>query len=306
MTGQSANFSSAAVFVRVVETGSIRGAARTLGMPKSNVSRRVAELEGQLGARLLQRTTRRLRLTDAGQAYFRGASVAVSALLDAERAAHALQATPRGVLRVTGPVQLGVQYLWPVVREYMRTYPEVEVSLNLSDRIVDLVEEGIDVAIRAGALSDTSLVARRLPGTTFVVAASPAYLSRAGRPRRPEDLARHACLVHGAGLAESWRFRREGAPVDVAVRGPLGCTSFNLLRDACVDGVGIARIPLLLAAEPLASGTLVRLLERFEPPEAPLHVLYPSQRHVAPKVRTFVDALVRAFADPPWRHLAPR
>jgi DNA-binding transcriptional LysR family regulator len=304
MAGQSANFSSAAVFVRVVEAGSIRGAARALGMPKSNVSRRVAELEAQLGARLLQRTTRRLRLTDAGQAYYRGATVAVATLLDAERAAHALQVAPRGVLRVTGPAQLGAQYLWPIVRDYMRSYPEVEVSLHLTDRIVDIVEEGFDVAIRAGPLRDTSLVARRIASTSFVVAASPAYVSVHGRPRRPEDLVHHRCLTHADALTETWRFRRAGKPVDVQVAGPLACTSFQLLRDACIDGVGVARVPSVIAGDALAAGTLVRVLERFEPPESPLHVLYPSQRHMAPKVRTFVDALVRAFSDPPWLRAA--
>lgn len=301
--GQSANFSAAAVFVRVVEAGSLRGAARELGMPKSNVSRRLADLEAQLGVQLLQRTTRRLRLTDAGEAYFRGARAAVTALLEAERDAHALQATPRGLLRVTAPVTFAAQYLWPVVHEYLRAYPEVQVSVHLTDRMVDLVKEGFDVAVRAGPMADSSLVAKRLQGTPFFTVASPELLSAHPRPRKPEELAKMPCVVRGEGLEESWRFRRAGVPFDVAVRGRFGCTSFLMLRDAALASHGVAHLPALFAAEGLRNGTLVRLFERFEMPSAPLHLVYPSQRHVAPKVRAFVDALSAAFTSAPWSAL---
>ncbi len=303
--GQSANFSAAAVFVRVVESGSIRAAARALAMPKSNVSRRIADLEAQVGARLLQRTTRRLSLTDAGSAYFRGASLAVTTLLDAERAAHELQSEPRGVLRVTAPVAFGTQFLPDVVTSFLRAYPLVEVTLELTDRVVDLVDENFDVALRAGALPDSSLVARRLAGTTFTTVASPAYLAARKRPRKPADLSTHDCLLHGIAHATKWSFRAGRATQKVSVRGRLACTSFYTLRDAAVAGLGVARVPAIVAMDALTEGTLERLLEKFEPPEAPLHVVYPSHRHLAPKVRAFVDMLSIAFDTPPW-HLSPR
>lgn len=297
---------SPAIFVRVVEDGSIRAAARSLGIPKSSVSRRIAELEAQLGVRLLQRTTRKLSLTDAGTTYFRGAGAAVSALEDAEREVRALQAAPRGLLRVTAPSNFGTQFLTPIVLRFMRAYPDVQVSLQLTDRMVDLVEESVDVAIRAGALPDSSLTGPRLGGTTFVAVASPSYLATHGRPRKPEDLAEHTCLIHGESHRASWRFRRGRKAVDVRVRGDLACTSFYPLHDAAIAGLGVARVPALLAVEGLTNGTLVRLLERFEPPDAPLHVLYPSHRHLAPKVRAFVDTLVAAFETPPWEVRLPK
>jgi len=219
--------STPAIFVRVVERGSIRGAARALAIPKSNVSRRLAELEAHLGVRLLQRTTRRLSLTDAGTTYYRGASAAIATLDDAERDVRALQSEPRGLLRVTAPNNFGREFLTPIALRFMRTHPAVEVSLALTDRMVDLVEEGFDLAVRAGPLPDSTLVAHKLGATTFVTVASERYLVANGRPRKPEDLARHECLLHGDSHRATWRFRRGRASLDVRVRGRFACTSFH-------------------------------------------------------------------------------
>jgi len=277
------------VLVAVVERGSFRGAARALGMPKSSVSRRVAELEARLGVRLLQRTTRRVGLTDAGKVYFDRAAAAIAALEEAENAARDLSAEPKGTLRLTVPVNFGLLVLPQLVTGFIAAYPAVRVLVELSDRHVDLIEERFDLAIRAGHLPDSSLVAQRLSGTRMVVAASPAYLRGKKRPKVPQDLAEHDCLVFGAAEKAVWTFVDGRRQIDVEVKGPLCANNFFLLREAAASGLGIARVPALLAEQPVADKRLVTLLDAFTPDEVPLHVVYPSARYLSPKVRAFVD-----------------
>jgi DNA-binding transcriptional LysR family regulator len=294
--GQLSHAALAATFVNVVEHGSFRAAARLLGQPKSTVSRHVAELEALLGARLLQRTTRSLQLTDAGAEYFRHAALAVSTLNDAERAVRDLEATPRGHLRVTAPVNFGTILLPELIPAFMTAYPQVEVTLDLTDRHVDLIEEGYDAALRAGHLPDSSLIAHRLGAGGFSTVASPTYLAAHGTPDVPAALSQHLCLVHGARRESKWPFRVDKATVEVEVKGRLACNSFLLLAIAAERGLGVARIPSALVRDPLAAGTLVAILEDYAPPVAPLHVLYPSSRHLSPKVRVFVDFVTDAFS----------
>lgn len=302
--GQRADFSAAAIFVQVVDSGSFRGAARVLELPKSNVSRRVAQLEQQLGARLLQRTTRRLQLTEVGAEYYRHASVAVATLLAAERAAVDVQAEPRGPLRVTVPINFGQLFMPAVVADFLHAYPQVELSLELTDRCVDLVEEGHDVALRAGRLPDSSLIALPLRGTSLVTVASPKYLKTRGVPRTPEELSGHECLPFGLARATKWSFlRARHAPralTAVKVSGRLAANSFPVLRDAAISGLGIARIPAFIAIVAVQDGKLQVLLDGFESPETPLHVVYPSNLYVSPKVRAFVAFVRAAFTAPPW------
>lgn len=277
------------MLVKIVETGSFRGAARALGMPKSSVSRRVAELEARLGARLLQRTTRRVGLTDAGKAYFDRAATAMLALEEAERAARDLQAAPQGTLRLTAPVNFGLLLLPQLLAEFLLAHPTVRVDVDLSDRHVDLIEERFDVAIRAGALRDSSLVAHRLNGARLLVVASPAYLRRKRKPQAPADLREHGCLIYGPSEAAVWAFSDGGEPVSVEVRGPLCVNNFFVLRDAAAAGLGIARVPDIIAAQAIADRRLVTLLDAFTPPEVPINVIYPSARYLSAKVRAFVD-----------------
>jgi DNA-binding transcriptional LysR family regulator len=289
--GQTFDFTAAAVLVKVVEAGSFRGAARALGMPKSSVSRRVAELEARLGVRLLQRTTRRVGLTDAGKVYFDRASAGITTLEEAEDAARDLVAEPKGTLRVTSSVNFGILVLPHLLAELLAEHPALRVDVELSDRHVDLIEERFDVAIRAGHLPDSSLVAQHLGGTKMLVVASPTYLRRRRRPEVPADLAEHACLVFGSAETATWTFADGRRQVDVQVRGPLCANSFFVLREAAAAGLGIARVPALLAERAIAERRLVSLLDAHAPPAVPLHALYPSARYLSPKVRVFVEML---------------
>jgi DNA-binding transcriptional LysR family regulator len=298
--GRSFDPLGALVFVKVVEAGSFRGAAAALGIPKSSVSRKVAELEARLGARLLQRTTRRIGLTAAGAAYHRQAARAAQALQDAERAVAELEAEPRGVLRLSASLNFGLLFLPEIVRGYLEAFPQAHVAVNLTDRHVDLVEEELDLAIRAGPLPDSSLVSHRLGGTQLALFASPAYLQRRGRPTSPGQLADHDCLVHGLSGSATWSFHGARRPVQVQVQGRLAADNYLLLRDAAAAGLGIARIPAFLAMEPGRQGALEEVLADLAPAENPIYAVYPSGRHVPQKVRAFVKLLKERFASPPW------
>lgn len=289
--GQLRDTGAAAVLVEVVLQGSFRGAARALGMPKSSVSRRVAELEARLGVRLLQRTTRRVGLTDAGKAYFDRAAAGIAALEEAEAAARDLAQSPRGTLRITVPVNFGLLVLPQLLTEFLAQHPAVSIQVELLDRQVDLIEERFDVAIRAGSLPDSTLVAQRLSGTKVVVVASPDYLRGRKRPKVPADLAEHDCLLFGPSQAAVWTFADGRKPVEVPVKGPLCANNFFLLREAAAAGLGVARVPALLAEQPVAERRLVTLLDAFVPAEVPLHAVYPSARYLSPRVRAFVDFL---------------
>jgi DNA-binding transcriptional LysR family regulator len=286
--GQLPDPAGAAVLVKVVETGSFRGAARALGMPKSSVSRRVAELEDHLKVRLLQRTTRRVALTDAGRVYFDRAAAAVLGLEDAERAARDLQVEPQGALRLTAPVNFGLLMLPQLLADFLLAHPKVRVEVELSDRHVDLIEERFDVAIRAGALRDSSLVAHRLSSAQQRVVASPAYLRKRKRPEVPADLREHACLIYGAAESATWGFVEDGRPVSVEVKGPLCANNHVVLCDAAAAGLGVARVPGIVSERALAEKRLCPLLEAFAPPEVALNVVYPSARYLPPRVRAFV------------------
>jgi DNA-binding transcriptional LysR family regulator len=287
------------VFARVVQGGSFTAAAVALGMPKSTVSRRVSALEERLKSRLLQRTTRKLSLTDVGRTYYDYCARIVGEVEDAERAVSSLQETPRGLLRVTAPVN--VAFLGPIVSDYLRRYPDVRIDLFCTGRTVDLVEERFDVGIRAGPLPDSTLIARSLGSVEWFLVATPAYLKRRGRPRSSEDLKKHDCLLFGAGL-ESAVVRLEDADrsVQVAVSARLMVTDMDLLHEVATAGLGIALLPAFLCAEELRTRRLERVLADWNAPATPVHVVYPSTRHLSPKVKTFVDHLHQRMTPPPW------
>jgi DNA-binding transcriptional LysR family regulator len=298
------DLNAAWVLVRVVQTGSFRKAAQSLGMPKSTVSRRVAELEEQLGAQLLLRTTRTLALTDAGAAFIEEAEAAFARLEAAEAAVSELQREPRGKLRVTSTVPLGQLLLGPIVADFLAAHPLVEVQLHLTDRSVDLVTERFDVALRAGELPDSSLVAKRVGASRHRVVASPAYLKKHGTPDRPADLASHACLrfnKQGMPARTTWSFGRGARAIEIAVAGPLVSDDFATLRIAAERGIGIARLPFPIVRDAIAKGRLVRVLEAYTPKPTPLHLLHVGAERLPPRTRAFLDfvepRLVRAFAS---------
>jgi DNA-binding transcriptional LysR family regulator len=287
------------VFTKVVQAGSFVGASRELAMPKSTVSRKVSELEERLGARLLQRTTRKLALTDVGRTYFDHATRVVAELEEAERAVTRMQETPRGLLRVTIPLNFG--FLAPIVATFMRRYPELQLELIGTDRTVDLVEEGFEVAIRAGQLGDSSLIARSLGTLTSYLVASPDFLRRQGTPKGPEQLTRFECIVFGAGAdRNTWKLIRAGKTTAVALRPRLIVNDFELLGEAARSGLGIAMLPLFRCIDDLRSKRLRRILPEWCAREIPIHAVYPSTRQLSPKVKAFLDHLREHMTPPPW------
>ncbi len=283
------------VFVAVADSGSFRAAARTLGVPKSTVSRKLAELEAHLGTRLVQRTTRQVALTEAGAVFHRDAAPAVAALEQSQRAMGQLATTPRGLLRVTGPLDFGHLVLADLCTEFLVQWPEVRLDLELTDRIVDLVGEGFDVAIRAGRLMDSSLMARELLATHIGLYATPEYLAARGTPQHPSELDGHdAVLFAPRPEMRLWHFRGGAGSETVAVRPVprVVVNNFICARDFTVRGLGIGRMPEFLARCALDTGRLVPLLESWAPPEAPLHAVYASSRHLSPTIRAFLDLVV--------------
>ncbi len=287
-------------FVRVVEAGSFVKAARQLDISTTAASRLIADLEAHLGTRLLQRTTRRLSLTAAGSAYFESCQQIVSAIGDAEAEVGIEAQRPFGMLRVSGPVVFGTLHLAPILAAYAARFPEVRVDIALADRIVDLVDEGFDVAIRiAGRLADT-LVARRLATVRIVVCAAPEYLRRHGTPRTPADLAAHNCLLYTISERPGeWTFDGPQGAVSVKVAGALRSNNGELLRAAALAGEGIAVQPTFLVGEDLRQGKLVPVLPRFRQAALAAYAVYPTRRHLPAKVRSFVDFLAESFGDPP-------
>jgi DNA-binding transcriptional LysR family regulator len=286
------DLNGALVLVRVVQAGSFRAAAERLGMPKTTVSRKVSELEAQLKVQLLQRTTRKLSLTDAGMAFVEEAEAAIARLEAAQEAVTELQREPRGRLRITTAVSIGELFLAPLLTQFLEAFPTVEVVLLLSDRLVDLVEERFDLAIRAGHLGDSSLIARRIGSACDRVVASPDYLARHGTPKRPSDLASHACLRFSRSGAEprsNWSFGAGTRNSDVTVSGRLVSDDWVVLRTAAEQGLGIARLPGLLAHGALQSGRLVPLLEDQAPPPTPVQLVLPSGTRLPARTRAFID-----------------
>jgi len=277
---------------RVVELGSFTAAADALGISHTIVSRQVRQLEEHLGAQLLNRTTRRFALTDAGRDYYESTREVLDLLDDADRHAGRHQAEPTGVLRINAPMAFGTIEVAQWLPGFLALYPKLQVDLVCNDRMVDLIEEGFDVALRlARALPDSTLVARRLAASKVLLVASPDYLRAHGTPAAPQDLARHNCLVYtAAARASEWTLvDAGGAEHTVAVRGTLQANTNVALRAAAVAGVGIANAAAFIVRDELARGALVELLPGYTLKPRELYALYPQNRHLSPKVRAFVD-----------------
>ncbi len=286
-----------AVFVRVVEAQSFTAAAKALGVPKSTVSRRVAQLEEALGVRLLQRTTRKLSLTDAGHAYHERASVSLAGIEEANAAVSDMVGTPRGTVRLTAPVDLGVAVLADLVARFTRRHPGIHVELVLTARTVDLVEEGIDLAVRAGPLRDSSLVARRIGSSAARLYASRAYLQRRGTPSSAAELSTHDCvLFRPRGGKARWQLAGPGGVEAVEVTGPIGADDFAFVHRALLAGAGIGLVPTFLCEHDVRRGRLVNVLPDHATQGGVLHVVYPSARHVPQRVALLRDFLVEGLS----------
>ncbi|MCJ1887728.1 LysR family transcriptional regulator [Pseudomonas sp. LA21] len=284
-------------FVAVAETGQFTAAAERLGVSSSHVSRQVARLEERLQTRLLYRNTRKVTLSEAGQTFLQHCRRLQDAREEALRAVSDLSAEPKGLLRMTCAVAYGERFVVPLVNEFMAHFPQLRVEIELSNRQLDLLHEGFDLAIRLGRLSDSRLVATRLAPRVMYLCATPEYLARHGSPQSLAELAQHNCLV---GSSDQWSFLEDGRETQHRVQGNWRCNSGQAVLDAVLRGFGLCQLPDYYVLEHLRSGRLVSLLEAHQPPNTGVWALYPQQRHLSPKVRQLVDHLKEGL-----QHLQP-
>lgn len=287
-------------FVQVFDAGGFSAAARLHGKSKALLSKYVTDLEDHLGVRLMNRTTRKLGLTEAGEAYYREASALLQQLDDLDATISDQTAEPRGLVRVSAPRNLGETTLAPAIFAFIAKNPLMSVDLRLEDRFVDLVEEGIDVALRITTLSDSSLIARKISDMRHVICASPALIGRVGTPASGEALRGLPCVLD-TNIASSWRFIENGVPISVPVTGPVRVNSPVASLQAALTGLGFAVLPTYLADPHIAAGRLVRVLEDRMPEGPSLTAVYPHRRHLAGKVRALIDHLVGWFETNPVR-----
>jgi DNA-binding transcriptional LysR family regulator len=297
-----------AIFVKVVELSSFTAAADALEMSQPVVSKAVTRLEEKLGARLLNRTTRRLSLTEAGSELYRRSVRALEEIENAELEVARFQTEPRGALRVSAPMSFSILQLGRKLQAFLDRYPGVNLELNLDDRQIDLIEEGFDVAIRIAHLRDSSLVARKIVPCRQVLCASPAYLKKHGTPERPEDLLEHNCILYSfLSHAREWRLvDDQGETHVVPLKGFLQTNNGLVNRAACLSGVGIVMLPTFYIGDQLRSGELVPVLCKFRPVDIAIYAVYPERRNLSPKVRAFVDFLAETFGpEPSWEKGCP-
>jgi DNA-binding transcriptional LysR family regulator len=294
--------SEMAAFVRVVDSNGFSAAAPALGLSPSAVSKLITRLETRLGVRLLQRTTRALHLTQEGEVFYAAAKRIVGEIEALENQIVGESGTPSGVLRVTTSLAFATHQLAPVLSEFLARYPLVQFELLPTDRVIDMVDEGIDVALRIGRLADTSFMARKIGEDKRLICAAPSYLARHGTPQRPEDLARHSCIVsRDHAYLNRWSFKVDDRIVEIDVRGRVAVSEGEAQMQLALQGVGIVRLTRLTLAQAIREGTLVPLLGAFSAEEAvAIHAVYPHRRHLAPKVPAFVNFLIEKFTPPPW------
>ena len=289
-------------FVHVAEAKSFTTAAEQIGLSRSAVGKSVSRLEDRLGVRLLQRTTRSVSLTGEGAAFHERCVRILADLDEAEMSMLSHSHAPRGRLRLELPVSFGRLHILPILSQFMNKWPELSVSVSFNDRYVDLIDEGADLAIRLGGSDDGRLMTRLLARHRLVTCASPAYLERRGVPQNIDQLAQHSCLafVHG-GRPVEWRFNVNEQVRSVAINGRLSATNAEALRDATLAGFGIARLATFLISDDLRAGRLLPILDSHSLDGPSVRAVYPSSRHLSPKVRAFIDELLSAWRPvPPW------
>ena len=287
------------VFVRTVELGSISAAADEMDTSSQLAGRQIRVLEASLGIKLLHRTTRRLSLTEEGRLFMESAKNILAEMEAAQEQIEGSRARPRGKLRISAPITFGSRALAPRMAEYLRQHPEVTVELSLSNRTVDLIDEGFDVAFRSGKLPDSGLMAKRLAPQRLLLCAAPSYLKSAAPLKKPQDLVNHACLVFmHTSLRTQWSFEGPAGQVVVPIAGGFSTDSSEALREAAISGLGVILQPTELLTKDVQEGRLVRLLPKHEPSPRDLHVLYAPDRRMTPKLRSFLTFAVQAFGGP--------
>lgn len=295
-------FASMKVFVAVVDAGSFAAAAERLDMSRAMASKYVIALEDHLGTRLLNRTTRRLSVTESGSAYYERCVQILSDVVEAEQVAGRASTIPHGTLRISMPLAFGLHRLGPVVADYAGRYPEVRLDISLSDRKVDLIEEGFDLAVRIGVLPESGLIARKLGSDRSIVCASPAYLKQHGTPKTPQELSRHSCLSYTySSNGGEWRMASARKEAVIPINGAIKADNGDMLRLAALSGAGLIFQPLFIVQEDLRTGRLVRVLPDYASDELGIYAVYASRKHLSAKVRTFVDFLVDRLTLPAVR-----
>jgi DNA-binding transcriptional LysR family regulator len=288
-------------FARVVALGSYAEAGRQLGLTRSAVSKGVMELEHILGARLLDRTTRRVSPTEAGLAYYERCLDILARVEETEQQVSRLHDEPKGVLKVNAPMSFGALYLGEAIADFMAAYPDLRVELLLNDRFIDPIEEGADVTIRIAALQDSSLVARKLAPARRRLVVSPSYIAEHGAPKTPDDLAAHKCLTYGhTTLLQRWPLMKNGVALSVPVTSILCSNNGDILRSAALAGRGISDLPTFLVGPDIRAGRLRVALADYAPAELGIYALYAPNRYLAAKTRVLIDFLVKRFARPAW------
>ncbi|MFK0096379.1 LysR family transcriptional regulator [Pseudomonas sp. NPDC090592] len=279
------------IFAQVMEAGSFTAAADRLGMSKQSVSRRLMQLEERLGVRLLNRSTRRLDATPLGQHYYQSALRLLGEVQQVEHDISGQAQALRGTLRLSAPLSFAMSHLGCLLTEFLQLHPQVDVEVDLSDRAVDLIGEGYDLALRIGALEDSSLIARRIASVERVYCASAAYLQARGTPVQPDELAGHDCLPYGHSRQVQWQFRQGGKAQAIQVAGRMRANNGELLRDAAIAGMGVTYLPTFIVGQALADGRLVTVLQDWTPPALQLSAVYPQHRQVSRPVQGFVEFL---------------
>jgi DNA-binding transcriptional LysR family regulator len=295
-------FSAIPVFVAVVDNGGFSAAARSLGVSKSAVSKRVNQLESHLGVRLLHRTTRKLSLTEAGERYFEHAAQALRAADKAEDAVTELQGEPQGKLKISSPMSFGRLHVAPLIPKFLQRYPKLHIDLVMDDKNIDLVAAGIDVAIRSGDMADSTLIARKLAPLRQVLCASPAYIEHYGMPVIPSELCERNCILFSySGDANEWTLNKDGQSEAVMVSGSYRVNNSEAILEALREGVGIGRLPTFVAGPDLQAGNLLRVLDSYHIPDHIFYAVFPERQYLPAKVRAFLDFTVEYFGgDQPY------
>jgi DNA-binding transcriptional LysR family regulator len=289
------------VFTKVAETKSFTGAADALGLPKSTVSRKLAQLEERLGVRLVQRTTRKLALTEIGEAYYERCSRIVADIYSAEQLVTDMQSTPRGRLRITAPVDFSTRFLGGIVAEFLAEHPEINVELEATDRLVDLIDEGFDLAVRFGPMPESTLIARRLCTLGLVMCASPEYLAKRGAPTSIEELDEHDhVLFTPTSRNQTWTLVNGDATYEFGRPARLASNNFGAVADVARAGGGIALISEFMITAEMKAGTLVSVLPEWRTRPSEVHAVYPARQNLPPRLTLFLDHLARALNPPPW------
>lgn len=291
------------IFLEVARQQSFAAAARSFGMTGPALSKQVQALEDQLGARLLQRTTRQVSLTQEGEIYFERASRALDDLKEAESYLRDLKETPTGLLRINAPMSFGKQYLTKMIAEFARDYPKVTLDIHFDDKNIDMIEEGFDILVRIGALQDSSLIVKQLAPCPIIPCVSPLYVVQNGAPEHPDDLKRHRSVIYTRhGRQNIWRYRHsDGAQGSVALTPSLSANNAEMMLEACLSGIGVALLPIFTAYPYLETGALAQILPDYHTtPTRQITALFPEKKHIGAKTRLFLDRLQTHCRQLPW------